>query len=399
MPRRKSRTADIQPPRVALLVETSTSYGRELLRGVTLYLRENGPWLVQLEQRSIRESPPQWLKNWRGDGVISRLAWPGIADYVRTTGVPVVDLNEQYADLGLPLVFNDQEAIGRMAGEHLLQRGFRQFGYIGQPGGFWSDGRLEGFRQAVAAAGFPCHVFQGRGRTVADYQRRVWETELDLVARWVSSLPRPAGVMACNAFRALQLLDACRLAQVAVPEQMAVIAGDNEEIACEMASPPLSAVINSAREIGYHAAAMLDALMKGRRLRPTRVFVPPRGIVTRRSTEVTAIDDSLVVEAVRFINERANLRIGVEDVVAHAAVSRTTLQNRFRQSLNRTILDVIVDARINRAKGLLVQTGLSLEQVMRRSGFNHFQNFISQFKQKTGATPGVYRKCLAADQR
>jgi LacI family transcriptional regulator len=382
---------------VALLVETSTSYGRALLRGITVYLRENGPWLVQLEQRSIREPPPRWLKEWRGDGVISRLPWRGIARYVHTKGVPAVDLNEQYADLGLPLVFNDQEAIGRLAAEHLLERGFRQFGYIGQPGGFWSDGRLDGFRQAVAAAGFACHVFQGKGRTVADYQSRVWETELDLVARWVSGLSRPAGIMACNAFRALQLLDACRLAQVAVPEQLAVIAGDNEDIACEMANPPLSAVINSAREIGYQAAAMLDALMQGRRLRQVQVFVPPRGIVTRRSTDVTAIDDPLVAQAVRFINEHNGERIGVEDVVARAAVSRTTLQNRFRRSLDRTILDVILDARINRAKGLLAHTGLSLEEVMRRSGFNHFQNFTDQFKQKVGTTPGAYRRRFAAD--
>jgi LacI family transcriptional regulator len=395
MPRRKSTPIIVQSPRVALLVETSTSYGRELLHGITIYLRENGPWLVQLEQRSIREPPPRWLDGWKVDGMISRLAWPGIAEYARGKGVPAVDLNEQYADLGLPLVFNDQEAIGRMAAEHLLQRGFRQFGYIGQPGGFWSNGRLEGFRETVMAAGYPCHVFQGKGRTVADYRRRVWETELDLVTRWVSNLPRPAGIMSCNAFRALQLLDACRLAQVSVPEQMAVIAGDNEEIACEMATPPLSAVINSAREIGYHAAAMLDALMKGRRLRQTQVFIPPRGIVTRRSTEVTAIDDPLVARSVCFIHERAGLRIGVEDVVAHAEVSRTTLQNRFRQSLDRTVLDVILDARISRAKELLARTTLSLEEVMRRSGFNHFQNFISQFNRRTGVTPGAYRKRVA----
>ena len=127
-------------------------------------------------------------------------------------------------------------------------------------------------------------------------------------------------------------------------------------------------------------------------MRQDRVFVPPRGIITRRSTEVTAIDDSLVARAVRFINEHSHERIGVEDVVARAAVSRTTLQNRFRQSLGRTILDVILDARINRAKELLAGTSLSLEDVMRRAGFNHFQNFSSQFKQKAGVTPGAYRR-------
>ena len=163
------------PPEVALLIETSTTYGRNLLRGVSIYVRENGPWSVRFEQRSIHESPPSWLKRWRGDGILSRLADPAIAEFASSTGIPVVDLNEQIADLGLPLVFNDERSIGRMAAQHLLDRGFTQFGYIGQKGGYWSDERLAGFQEAVHDAGFPCDEFRGKAKTARDYRRRVWE--------------------------------------------------------------------------------------------------------------------------------------------------------------------------------------------------------------------------------
>ncbi len=386
-----TRTSN-RPLRVALMIETSTSFGRDLLRGITIYNKENDRWVVDLEQRSIHEPPPQWLNDWEGDGIISRLAWRAIAGFARAKGVPAIDVNEQYSDLGLPLVFNDQQAIGRMGAEHLLGKGFRQFAFVGQPGGDWSDGRGYGFRMAVEKVACTCDMFIGKGRTVNDYQNHIWETELGMLSSWVAGLPKPVGVMTCNAFRGLQLLDACRMSGIAVPEQVAVIAGDNEDIACEMAFPPLSAIDNSAREIGYHAAAMLDALMHGRRLRKTQIYVPPARIVARRSSEVMALDDPIVAEAVRFIHEWACDGIQVDDVVRQVKVSRTLLQRRFRKTLNQTLLDTIQEVRINRARELLSSTSLPLEEIVPRAGYNHIQNFTEQFKNRTGITPGQYRK-------
>jgi LacI family transcriptional regulator len=377
---------------VALLVETSTSFGRDLLRGVTIYNKENDRWVVDIEQRSIHESAPQWLNDWEGDGIISRLAWPGMADFVRRKGIPAIDINEQYPDLGLPLVFNDQQAIGRMGAEHLIKKGFRQFAFVGQPGGYWSDGRRDGFCEAVEQAGCVCDVFVGKGRTIKDYQRHVWSTESDLLSSWVAESPKPVGIMTCNAFRGVQLLDACRVCKIAVPEQVAVVAGDNEDIACEMAFPPLSAVENSAREIGYNAAAMLDALMHGRRLRNARLYIPPIGIVPRRSSDVMAIDDPVVSEALQFIHKRACAGIQIDDVVREMKISRTALQRRFRTALDQTVLDAIRDVRIARAKELLSGTPLSLEKMTPLLGYKHIQTFTEQFKNRTGMTPGQYRK-------
>ena len=186
MPRRRSASiAHSGQPHVALLVETSTIFGRRLLRGIGIYVRQNGPWSVYLEQRSIYDPAPPWLKDWDGDGILSRAAYPEIAQLVLRTGIPAVDLQEQVLGLGLPKIINDNMAIGQMAAAHLIDRGFTHFGFIGHPGIGWSDDRRAGFAKTVAAAGFSCEEYLGSGKTLRRYHQRSWEKEMDDVAQWV----------------------------------------------------------------------------------------------------------------------------------------------------------------------------------------------------------------------
>ena len=232
-----------RPLHVALLIETSMAYGRGILEGVTRYVRENVPWTVYLEQRCLGDTAPRWLKSWDGDGIISRLS-PGAARAVLGTGIPMVDLNDQTA--APPHVQSDHRSIGVLAAEHLLERGFSQFAFLGYAGFTWSWCCLSGFSDRVREAGHPCQEY-GRAQRVS-YGHRLpsWEEEVDDVARWVKGLPKPLGLMACNDFRGVQALDACRRAAIAVPEEVAVIGADNEVLACELAYPPLSSVILDA---------------------------------------------------------------------------------------------------------------------------------------------------------
>lgn len=379
---------------MALLVETSTSFGRRLLRGVAHYLRENGPWSVYLEQRSIYDPAPPWLKRWDGDGIISRAAYPEIARQVVRLRVPTVDLNEQVLGLGLPLIFNDHRKIGLLAAEHLLERGFTHFGYLGHPGVFWSDERREGFAAHVQSAGYACDEYRGEGRTLPRYHQRSWEKEMDEVAEWLRGLAKPAGVMACNDFRAVQLLDACRRAGVAVPEQVAVIGVDDETVACSLAHPPLSSVVPDAVNMGYEAAAMLDALMAGRAPVCPQRYIPPLGVITRQSTDIFAIHDPAVAAALRFIREHACDGIKVEDVLDHLVTSRSALQRRFKRELGRSIHDAIIDTRIARVKNLLAQTDLSREEIAARTGFAYPEYLSNVFHQRTGKTLSMYRRHL-----
>ena len=379
------------PPHVALIVETSLAYGRGILQGIGQYLRENGPWSVYLEQRSLYDPPPPWLKGWKGDGIISRASSPEMAKMIVATKIPTVDLNEEVIGLGLPLIYNDHHKIGRQAAEHLLERAFTHFGYFGFEGIDWSARRQQGFVSTVTARGFACDVFKNPGQASRHQGPPQWEAELERVSQWVRDLPKPAGVMTSNDFRAVQLLDACRRAGVAVPEQVAVIGVDND-VACELCNPPLTSVIPDSERIGYEAAKLLDDLMNGRKPAFHEKYVPPRGIITRQSTDVTAINDSVVAEAIHFIRQHACEGIDVDDVVQMSHVSRSVLQRRFRLLMSRSIHDVILGVRLERVKQLLVDTKLSLPEIADRTGFNHSEYLSMVFKQRTGQTITAFRK-------
>jgi LacI family transcriptional regulator len=219
-----------------------------------------------------------------------------------------------------------------------------------------------------------------------------WQEEIIGVARWVKKLPKPLGIFAGNDTRGKQLLDACRLAKVAVPEAVAVIGVDNEELACKLALPPLSSVIPDAFRVGYEAAAMLNGMMNGGPEPDALRYIPPLGVVTRQSTDVTAIPDPRVASAMTFIREHACERIGVEDVVEHVLVSRSILQQLFRQILDKTIHEAITDAQIQRVKQLLVETDLPLSAIAQRTGFAYETYLSIVFKRETGRTPGSYRR-------
>lgn len=381
-----------RPPRVALIVETSTLFGRRVLSGVAQYMRENGPWSVYFTDRAVNDSTPSWIAKWKGDGIITRIASPEIRGAIANRGIPAVDLNEQLGGLGMPMISNDHAAIGVMAAEHLLDRGFQQFAYLGHPGHRWSERRGKAFADRVKAAGYSCAVYAGRVDNVSALREGAWENEMDRIAAWAAALPKPVGMMACHDFRALQLLSACRLADIAVPEQAAVIGVGADDVACELADPPLSSVTLNAWRMGYEAAAMLDRMMRGKSVPKNEVLIPPLDVSARRSTDVTAIADPMVANAYRYIREHACQNINVETVLQHLGVSRTSLQDHFRAAVNKSVHDVLIETRIARVKELLAETTLPIETVAERCGFRHTEYMSSTLKQRTGWTPAAYRR-------
>ncbi len=383
-------------PHVALIIETSTAYGRSIIVGATRYIRERGPWTVYIEQRSLQDSAPPWLERWDGDGIISRASTPRSAKAVLRAGIPTVDLNDQVRDLGLPQIHSDHAAMARLAAEHLMERGFRHFAYFGFPVFEWSVRRHDAFAACVAAAGFRFHELESAPRVSWGHQQSSWEGEVEGAARWIKKLPKPLGVMTGNDPRGIQLLDACRRAGVAVPEEVAVVGVDNDELVCELAYPPLSSVIPDAVRIGYEGGrALLDRLMKGERGPVDDQTIPPLGVAVRQSSDVTAIADPRLADAMRFIRENACAGIGVEDVLDRVAVSRSVLQRLFRKQFDRTILDSITEVRIGRVKQLLTETDLPLADIAHRAGFAYMEYLSTTFRRQTGWTLGAYRREFA----
>lgn len=379
-------------PHVALIVETSTAYGRAILSGISQYVREHGPWTVYIEQRSLQDPAPPWLERWDGDGIIARASTPQSARKLAKTGVPTVDLNDQVRGLGLPQIHSDHAAIARLAADHLIDRGFRHFAYFGFPIFEWSVRRQESFANHVLAAGHQIHEGLPGRRVHWSHQQASWEDEIEGVAQWVKRLPKPLGIMAGNDIRGIQMLDACRRAGVAVPEEVAVVGVDNEELVCLLAYPPLSSVIPDAYRVGYESAALLDQMMKGHRVTEMLRSIPPISVATRQSSDVTAIANPCLASAMQFIRESACQGIGVDDVLAHLSISRSVLQRLFRKELGQTILDAITAIRMQRVKQLLSETDLSLADIANRAGFSYVEYLSTSFRRQTGQSPSSYRR-------
>ncbi len=376
-------------PRVAVIVETSVVYGRQIHRGIARYVRSHRPWSMFLDQRELGASPPIWLRQRRWDGVISRPTNRRLAAMFREMGVPVVDLNDQHDDLALPRIHSDDAAIGRLAAQHLLERGFQNFAFCGFKGERWSADRRDGCLAALTAAGYPCEVYESHWRGARAPE---WHREQGQIARWIARRPRPLGVVACNDLRGQQVLDACARAGLAVPEEVAVIGVDDEELLCTMCDPPLSSVVPGAQRIGYEAAALLDRLMAGERVEAAEQRIEPVGVVTRQSTDVLAIADVDVAAAVRYIREYACEGASVADVLRHVPLSRSLLERRFRKYLGRSPQAEIRAVQIKRVKQLLVETELPLKAIAELAGFEHVEYLSVVFKRLTGASPGRYRQ-------
>jgi LacI family transcriptional regulator len=374
--------------RVALIIETSLAPGREILRGIASYLREEGPWSIAHEPRSLEQSVPLWLRGWRGDGIIARVQSPRVARAIATVGVPTIDVLGVVDGLPFPVVHVDDQAIGQVGAEHLLDQGYRRFAFLGIRGENWSDRRAAAFARRVADAGFPCQTHFVSRQTA---RQESWEDSGPELAAWLMGLPRPTGLMIASDQLGPHTLEACRSNGIIVPDDLGVVGVDNDEPLCEVSDPPLSSVWPSHRQVGYEAARLLDALMRQQPLPDAPTLLPPRGVHARVSTDSLAVDDRNVARSLRFIREHACEDIEVDDVVRTVPISRSVLQRLFRDLLGRSIHDEIIRVRLSRARELLQETDLPLVEIAERAGFRHQEYMGAVFRQRLGITPGTLR--------
>ncbi|APW61249.1 XylR family transcriptional regulator [Paludisphaera borealis] len=375
--------------RVALVIETSTSYGRRILRGIRRYAHTHQSWSIFLEQRDLSGEPPPWIKNWDGDGIISRITTRGMVEDARRLKIPLIDLTDRHETLSLHQVWSNDGAIARLGAEHLIERGFRNFGFCGFSHEIWAGRRRDAFVEAAGRAGSECRIYESPwfGRDA-----HPWELEQKQIMAWLSALPKPAGVMACNDYRGQHVLDACGRLDLAVPEEIAVIGVDDEEELCELCEPPLSSVVPNAEMVGYKAAELLDLLMAGGQAVEPRLEIPPIAVVTRQSTDVLAIDDPEIAAAVRYIRENACRGAKVEDILDDVPISRSILERRFRKYLGLSPQSLIRQTRLKRVKQLLVDTDLTLARISTLAGFRHQEHMCVLFKKEIGDSPGAYRR-------
>ena len=386
LPARKPRKA--APPKVALLIETSNAYARGLLRGIEDYILAHGPWNVYLGEQGRGDTPPDWLANWDCDGIIARVENEGIARPLAKLGLPLVDVSAPRLVPNAPTVTPDNAAIARLAVQHFTERGFQNFAYCGEARFAWSAARGEAFSLFIRSSGYDCPMY------ASPVSHANSEEEVDKIGQWLRKLPKPVAVFVSYDAHGQRVLNACRRVGLAVPEQVAVLGVDNDELLCALSPPPLSSIALNTQRAGWEAAAMLAVMMKGHKVAPEIHRIPPLGVVTRLSTDVLAVDDPPLSAALRYIREHACEGIGISDVLHHCPMARRNFELRLKALVGRTPREEITRVQINRVKELLGGTKLSLGEIADRAGFKHVEYMTVVFKRECGQPPSAFRQEL-----
>ena len=376
---------------VAVTLDTP-GYPRKALFGIATYVHEAGNWSLYIEDERLDKLPD--LRTWRGDGMLITFVDRRVVEAVKDLDIPVVGIEGGWGWYNpgskIPYFATDNAAVGRLGAEHLLGQGFRRLAYCGVRWSrhtAWSPERAKAFEQRAGQAGATCSIYASRRDS-----GRNWSQLQQELTVWLKSLEKPIGILAANDARARHVLEACRTSGLRVPEDVAVLGVDNDEMMCELTIPPLSSIELDARSLGYRAAALLDRLMSGKRTRTLRHLIAPKGVVMRRSTNILAIVDTRVAAAVAYIRDHACDPIHVQDVVTITKVSRSTLEARFKASTGRTIHTEIQRVQVEQARRLIATTDLPLKQVAPMSGFAYVHYMTTVFRQHTGWTPAEYRK-------
>lgn len=374
--------------RVGLVMTHSLGFFRDILRGVKAFAVERPDWVftpIEPDSRAIEVA-----QSLRCDGYLAHVFTRPLAKALIRLRKPVINVAGVLPDVPIPRIAVDHGEVGRQAARHLLERGLRQFGFVGYLKHDFSVKREEGFREILEAAGTTLPAFHERTSRVQD-PTGAWRWNQPLMD-WLKSLPKPVGVLASNDVQASQVSEFCRQLKLLVPDQVAIVGVDDDDVLCDLSRPSLSSVALPGERIGYEASRLLDQWLGGSPPQQRLIVLPPAGVVVRQSSDLLAVPDPDVREAVQFIQRRAHQEIHVEDVLRHVPVARRTLERRFRKSLQRSISEEIRRVHLNRSRQLLVDTELPIAAVARMSGFHDGRQLSIQFRQATGKTPSEFRR-------
>jgi LacI family transcriptional regulator len=381
-----------EQPKIILLLETSRHLGREILRGVADWSQRYGPVTLSATAGHFEQSLPD-LRKEKNFGVISRLSVQGLVSSFKKYHFPLIVLEPVTSELlhlkeefGLTEIRSDSETIGIMGADYLLNDGFQHFAFCGFPNRLWSRRRGDAFTEYLKQNNCQCSVYP------ENEQELSWEREQPKLKKWLQSLTKPVGLLACDDDRAHQILRLCGEENIRVPQDISVLGIGDDEILCELAMPPLSSIAIDLFNAGFEATQTLVEQINGKTERPNYIMMKPRWISSRQSTDFLAINDKLITNALQFIRKNYFRQINVNDVIKYLDTSRRTLELRFLAARNHTVADEIKHYRLERAKRLLITCNDSISSIAELSGFYNFRSMLRVFHQTEHCTPTEFRE-------
>lgn len=380
--------------RIALLFNANKIYDREIIAGVASYLSSTRvSWDLFLEEDF--RCRLQGIESWEGDGIIADFDDPAVAEALTNIKIPVVAVGGSYendADYpeAVPYVATDNFKLIKLAYDHLIEAGLFRFALFSvpeSPSNRWAQEREKAFCTLIKRDRMDLQIYRGQITTAPS-----WDSAVENLVQWLHSIPKPVGIIAVTDARARQLLQACLIAGIAVPEQVALIGIDNDPLARILTRIPLSSVMQGAEEMGRTAAHLLHQMLNGARISTTRILVPPRGINVLSSCRHEPPKHPHVMQARYFIRQFACQGIKTEQVSDFVGISRSSLESHFRQELGRSVHDEILHTKLSAAKAILETEECNIADVAITCGFTSIQYMHAVFKRELGCTPRKYQE-------
>lgn len=378
--------------KILLLTDFSSGYGRSLLEGVVRYAREAGPWVfyrMPLYYRELHgdEGVVRWAEEWGADAIIAQLTDVDL-NVLNRLDIPIVVQNYKERCHGLSNLTGDYYGTGVMAAEFFIRKGYKAFAYYGFTDTVWMRERGEGFRDAVSEKGYPVYSFDD-GRQLSGGQ---WNFDAERVSRWLLDLPKPIALFACDDYYALQITEVCKMYNIDIPGDIAVLGVDNDNLLCNISDPALSSIELDVENGGYEVGKLLHLFIEKKITAPADVIIKPVRVVSRGSTERFAVSDKYIGQVLAYIEDNYCNSLSVDDLIRIIPYSRRVLEKKFKSETGMSVYQYIQQQRIEKFAALLITTDLPLTEAAAEAGFPDYKNVSRIFVKMKEMTPLQYRK-------
>ena len=378
--------------KILLLTDFSSGYSRSLLENVGRYAREVGPWAFYRMPLYFRElygdeGVVEWAKKWEADAIIAQFSDIDLS-VLNQLNIPIIVQNYKERSSGISNLTGDYFGTGVIAANFFLHKGYKSFAYYGLTDTVWGRERGEGFKKIVSNKGYEVYEFNNRKRVPSEK----WSFDVEQVSRWLLSLPKPIALFACDDYYALQITEVCKMYDISIPEEIAVLGVDNDKLLCNISDPQLSSIELDIENGGYEAGKLLHQFIEKKIIAPVDIIIKPVRIVPRASTERFAVSDRHIEQLLQYIDNNYQNPLSVDELTQIIPFSRRVLEKKFKRETGTSVYQYLLDLRIEKFADLLITTDLPLIEAATRSGFTDYKNISRIFTKAKEMTPLQYRK-------
>ena len=377
--------------KILLLTDFSSGYSRNLLKGIVRYSKEVGNWSFQrmpLYYRMLygENGVVEWAKKWQADAIIAQLTDVNI-ELLNDLNIPIIVQNYRDRNKAVSNLTGDYFNTGVMAAKFFLNRGYRNFAFYGFKGAIWSRERADGYSHEIEKQGYKLAVLENDNK-----DREEWSYNHTVLGNWLQSLPKPVALFACDDHFALQISETCNVYNINVPDDIAILGVDNDDLLCNISDPPLSSIVLDVENGGYNAGKLLHQLITKEITEPFNIVVNPLIIERRKSTEKYAVSDKNIRTILNYIEKNYANHLSVEELVKQVPLSRRVLEKKFKEETGESLYQYIQNYRIDQFTRLLITTDYSLFEAALQSGFENYKNVSRIFRKYKALSPAEYRK-------